>query len=366
MRTAVVRRTPRDDLARQHVPAFVHLAHDRRDARVRTVAPARRQFALAPAIVAFVRAHQPAFHPALETGIRGDGDHLADGDHRGLFLRHDVFHRDQLSTGYRGHPVVRNDDHVDAVAQAAFVQPAQQPRQCGIRFAHRGVRLRRLRAVAMAGLVDALEIQGGDARTRGIGLGQPAQHRVHAGVVGQGFAVAIFVPARGANAADGGFAARPIHRRAAQAGLLRADPDRLAAPPAAIAHRQAVGQLEAAQCRIAHGVVHDALVVRDQAGDDAVVVGEGERRIRRRHPARTHALARDARQRGGDAEVQVVGAEAVERDEQDAAAGVVRGHGGRRVCGVLGGDGRTRGAGGERTGEQRDEETGVMGHGSRS
>src|SRR3546814_7709137 len=68
MRTACMVRTPGDVLARQRVPALVHLAHDRRDARMRAVMPARGQFALAPAVVAFVRAEQCRFHRRLEIG----------------------------------------------------------------------------------------------------------------------------------------------------------------------------------------------------------------------------------------------------------------------------------------------------------
>src|SRR3546814_17024289 len=58
MRTACMVRTPGDVLARQRVPALVHLAHDRRDARMRAVMPARGQFTLAPAVGASVRAEQ--------------------------------------------------------------------------------------------------------------------------------------------------------------------------------------------------------------------------------------------------------------------------------------------------------------------
>src|SRR3546814_5735686 len=82
MRTARMIRAPGDVLARQRIPALVHLAHDRRDARMRAVMPARGQLALAPAVVMFVRAEALGFHRRLETGIRRDADRLAARHHR--------------------------------------------------------------------------------------------------------------------------------------------------------------------------------------------------------------------------------------------------------------------------------------------
>ena len=100
-----------------------------------------------------------------------------------------------------------------------------------------------------------------------------------------------------AAAVDRRLAAGPEQRGGAQAGFLRRHPDRFAAPPARRCRRPSRRELRnSPSAGIAHGVVHDAVVVRTQARDQGVVVGEGERRIRRIHPARAHAFAGDARQ----------------------------------------------------------------------
>src|SRR5690606_10524991 len=61
-----------------------------------------------------------------------------------------------------------------------------------------------------------------------------------------------------------------------------------------------------------------------QAGREGVVVGKGQRRGGRRHPAGADALAGEAGQGGGVRRVDAVGVEAVGRDQEDAV-----GRGGR-------------------------------------
>jgi hypothetical protein len=166
-------------------------------------------------------------------------------------------------------------------------------------------------------MIDGFEIQRRDPRPRGIGFGQPANDDVDTRI--QRRLVVERMPTCRPYARDLCLAARPEQRRAAQPGLFRADPDRFAAPPAAIADRAAIRQLETAQVRIAHGVVHDAVVIGHQPGDDAVVVGKRQRRIHRRHPARTHAFVRDACEVRRDSEIEIAGTETVERHQQHAA-----------------------------------------------
>src|SRR3546814_18337747 len=90
MRTACMVRKPGEVLARQRVPALVHLAHDRRDARVRALMPACGQFALAPAIVLFLRAEQCRLPPSFDPRIGVAAARLADRYHRPRPPRHHV------------------------------------------------------------------------------------------------------------------------------------------------------------------------------------------------------------------------------------------------------------------------------------
>ena len=128
----------------------------------------------------------------------------------------------------------------------------------------------------------------------------------------------------------------------------RADPDRLAAPPVAVAHRFAIGQAERPQRVVRHAVVDDAVAVGTQTGDEACsgwgksATGRTDSSIARARP-RWRSRARF----GVRPQVEVVGAEAVDGD-QDHRVGTRRRRRGRhRLRGVR----RRGGAGDEGKGE---------------
>lgn len=140
------------------------------------------------------------------------------------------------------------------------------------------------------------------------------------------------------HALDVGLGAGPEHRRGLQPVAVGRDPQRRRlVPPSPVAHRLAIAQVEMAQLRIVHRVVHDAVAVRAQAGGQGVVVGEGQRRIAGRQPVGAGAGGGDRIQRRHAAAADHGGGQAVDRDQDD------------RGCGRRGG--RWGGA----TGEQREQ-----------
>src|SRR5690554_1295059 len=88
VRAAGARRTPLDETGGDRVPAFVHLAHDRWNARMAAVVPAGGQLLLASAVVALAGAQQGRFGGRLATGKRPEADYLAEGHRLGVRLVH--------------------------------------------------------------------------------------------------------------------------------------------------------------------------------------------------------------------------------------------------------------------------------------
>ena len=130
------------------------------------------------------------------------------------------------------------------------------------------------------------------------------------------------------------------------AGTLGGDPDRLAAPPAAVAHRGPVVQGETAQVRVAHAVLDDPVPVRAQAGHQRVVVGEGQRGVGGVHPRRAHTALGQGLQGGAVPTREVVGVVAVQRHQDQRGRRRLR----RR--------GRRDGTAGDDQGDQEDGQEG--------
>ena len=113
--------------------------------------------------------------------------------------------------------------------------------------------------------------------------------------------------------------AGPEHRRALQSLPDGRRPDRLAAPPARIFRRRRVQHREAVRPdrAVDDRVRHDAVMVRVEAGDDRVVVGEGRGGKDGISASARMPRAASACRFGALAACEVVPAPAVERDEDE-------------------------------------------------
>ena len=169
--------------------------------------------------------------------------------------------------------------------------------------------------MTVCGLVEVLEVQRRQPRPGGDWLGIPAQDGVHARIDRHG--VVKGLPATRTHFADCRGTARPEKRCSRKPGFLGGHPQRLGLiPPARICSGRVIGNPKAPERRVFHRVVGDAVAPRAQAGDQRVVVGKRERRIRRRHPRGTHAFATELRNVRRPPVIEVAGREGVHRNQQ--------------------------------------------------
>ena len=317
-------------------PAFVGLADDGGNARIRAVMPGRRQRFAPPAFGMVVAAEQP-HRLGFVAGARRDQHDRAVVLEFDRIGGDDVVEVADVAVRHVGHAVVGDDDEVDAASAGTRGDARAQFRQARVDRAFGGDLVRAMRAAAVPGDVDLVEVGSDQARTFCGGQIQPVQHLAHARIHAHGLVERT--PLRRAFAVDFGRRTGPEQHCAALPRAFHRDPQRLAArPPAPVRRARALGH-ERAELRVAHPVVDHAVVVRAQAGDQRVVVGEGERRVRRIHPARVHAVGGDGVERGHRAAAHDVGAQGIDRHQH---------HGGSR-------SGRGRGAQAGAAGEQQRE-----------
>jgi len=179
--------------------------------------------------------------------------------------------------------VVRNQHQVDLALPGQGVHAVEQPLQSPVHGGQRRPELRRAEAVPVGAVVHLLEVQGDEVGT-GVGWRvQPGQHLVDAGF--RRDVLVVGVPVRGAQALHGRLAAHPEKAGRDHALALGGHPDRLPTVEAAVLHRVPVPEgVPAVPPRIRKLVAHDAVVRRGEARDQAVMVGEGERRPHRNQP----------------------------------------------------------------------------------
>ena len=187
----------------------------------------------------------------------------------------------------------------------------------------------------MAIVINGVEIERGKAKAWPF-LGpfiQPSQQLIDSR---RFWHVAIELqPAVRAHAAHRRFAARPEHGGGGDAGLFSGHPDRFGiVPPAAILHRAADPHRKGAKLGIPHIVVDDAVAIRPQACHQRVVIGEGERREAWSHRVGSDTARRQRRDVGAHPAAQIIGAQAINGDEDDRMRGLFHGGGGCRRRGV--------------------------------
>ena len=204
----------------------------------------------------------------------------------------------------------------------------------------------------MAGGIDTVKIDGGEAGALCFRLVEPGEHFVDAFLIGLG--VLVGCPDGGAHAVMRHFRAEPEHDGRGQALLLGGDPDRLAFPPHFFL--RASGGVEDLSARRIEGIVrHHAVVLGIEAGGEGIEVHEskaGHDGVHRLGPHAACGEGVEVRRRPVFEERRV---QAVEADEQHAlrrrfgggGRGRLDGRGRRRTVGAAG-EGEEAEGGGER------------------
>ena len=224
-----------------------------------------------------------------------------------------------------GHAMIRHDDQLDATrSDVRALESVEEAAEDRVHLAHGVARFRRLGSEAMAGVVDAAHVERGEVGSLVRGQGQPAQHRVDA--IGVRDAPIVGLHARRAQAADIRLRARPEVRGRHHALTLGRHPDRFAVVPGAVAHRERVAHAVArVPSRVEEPVGDEPMVLRVESGDDRVVVGKGLGRKGGDEFVGAYSLGQQAREAGRRIAIEIVVAEAVEREEHDRGRGIVPG-----------------------------------------
>ena len=210
--------------------------------------------------------------------------------------------------------MIADHDVVHAIAKADRLYSGHQLANRSVDPCHRVADLVGIRTPAMSGTVDIRKVERQKGRPFGFGKPQPVEHAFDALAVWH--VVIKRRPERRLASANHRFRPGPEHRRGFPALPLRGVPDRFAAPPARIGEHVPIAHAELAwNVRRPHVVRDDAVVRRRQAGDDAVVVWKGLGRKLRNQAIGAHALRRQALQRRRLEPVEVVPAEAIDRDQ---------------------------------------------------
>ena len=235
------------------------------------------------------------------------------------------------------HAVIGDDHQVDAVAQAAcFAAHQQATDRCVDRRDHRGRFRGESGPYVVARLVEQFEVQRREANARR-GFGR-AIRRTWSTRAASGTACRMC-----ANASAARRGSPPANRARTSSPHARLRFSAVTQIGSAPFHQRpspafsAALLLEVAERRVAHDVVHDAVAIRPQAGHQRVVVRERERGIRRPHAVGAHAGVREARQVRRESAVEVIRAEAIDRDQQHrrvVAAGRLRHRGAGREHGA--------------------------------
>ena len=277
-------------------PAGVGQADDGLHTRVAAVIESHRQIRFGPALQMRVRNLQSAGDLSLLSGQRRDADKrpaIAERQHR-IGIDYLVQPHHALLRG-RGHAVVGNNHQIGGVHSAARRQSIEQALDGSIDQANGVGILYRVRAMAMPGSIDVVEVKGDESRPGDGRSVEPAKHFVNARFSGE--TAVVLAPFAGPDALHRRFGTGPEHGGGANALLLGADPDRGGSiPPATVLHGGAIAQrkADAGYHGIAHDVVDDAMTIGMQAGDHAVMAGKGQRRKCRPHALTRHdALGRE-------------------------------------------------------------------------
>ena len=256
---------------------------------------------------------QPAAHFGRLTRVRRDVGDRAQRCPRVKRFRHHIVKIGRVRGAYVRHAMVGQHDQVGVGAKTARIQSGQQLRQRGVDGLHGLDGLGREGSRRMRGDVVLFHVQGDEPRAFVRRKIQPRQHFGHA-LVGRQLAVER-PPMVRARTRDLRFRTGPEHRCRLQSRTARGHPDGLAAPEPAVPPRRLLG-LESAQHRVLEVVVHDAVPIRAQSRHQRVVVGEGQRGVRRIDPRRPRTLGEQRIERGHAAGAGDVGAQAIDGDQQ--------------------------------------------------
>ena len=261
----------------------------------------------------------------LETGVELRGFGVVGGIEQGAYVV-DALERDEIVEDdqrwlVRDHAVVGDDDEVDRQFESA---------EARVEFAHDvvevmdgGASLFGIGAEVVACVVCVGVVDGDEVRPLRRRQAEPLDDLIDS------FAVIELIVEEhvvgGALAGDLCHGTGPEDGCCAHALLLGERPERRAAVPSTVGGGVVVvvviggvaGGIEEAVC-------DDAVVLRIEAGDDGVVVREGERWVGRNHALRRAGSACCERPQMRQAELlRVVVAEGVERDEDDVVFGLL-------------------------------------------
>ena len=300
----------REALARGHRPAGVGNADDRRDAWVVAEMQARRHVLALVNREPRMLAVQPAIQPLDVAVARRQlqvGARLQDLDGVHVDERVEV---DDASVRHRRHAVIGHGDDRRATVQPEVMHAGDQLAQRRVEARDRRRQFGRVGAEVVAGRVHVVEVERDQRRPLRRRQRQPRQHLRDA--VTRGELLVERLPVGRPDAADRCFRSRPEHGGRAQALTARRRPDRFAAPPERVLRRLRRLREALGHRRVAHRVADDAVVFGVEAGDERVVIREGEHREGRDQRPGADAARRQRLEVGRRLAVDVVPAPAVE------------------------------------------------------
>src|SRR5580765_8219205 len=141
------------------LPAVLRSADDRGDARIRAVVHARGNLAFAPTLDVFARGEQRLFHFGFETRLRVDPGQHAGGDEIDVLEIDEPVEDHAAFVHDLGHAVIGDDDEIDLLVQASFLQLVDETADGRVGGAQRLVHLGRVRTVVVALVIDLVEIE---------------------------------------------------------------------------------------------------------------------------------------------------------------------------------------------------------------
>ena len=216
----------------------------------------------------------------------------------------------------RRHAVVAHQQERGRRPGAARVEAREQAAELVVLAAQRLARLGRIGPVGVALRVGAVPPGHHEPRPLGGRQIEPAEDPVdllglgHRGVEGR-----LVVGRR--HALPGRLGPHPEERRGAHALALGGHPERLRLDPARV-----VRVVEEPALPVDEGVGDDAVAVDRRAGRERDVVGKGARREDRHQRVGAQPLPGDAREGGQLVAIEIVGAHAVQREQDHERGGL--------------------------------------------